>query len=59
MSDCGCEGSCPVCRNGEVDDHKCGYCKAEFCSKCHGITNHVVSENVLPCKCRKHKKRKK
>ena len=48
---CGCEGSCPVCRTGEVDDHKCNRCGAEFCSKCHGIANDVKSENVLPCKC--------
>lgn len=51
MSNCGCEGSCPVCRIGEVDYHICDYCKAEFCPKCHGITNYVRSENVLPCNC--------
>jgi len=54
MSDCGCEGSCPVCRIGEVDDHKCGRCGVEFCPKCHGITNGIESENVLPCKCEKN-----
>jgi len=53
MSDCGCEGSCPVCRLGEVDDHKCNYCEVEFCLECHGIINEVKSENVLPCKCKK------
>jgi len=53
MSNCGCEGSCPACRTGEVDDHKCYYCGVEFCPKCHGITNNIESENVLPCKCAK------
>lgn len=50
-SDHGCEGSCPVCRIGEVANHKCGACKVEFCSNCHGIINDVKSENVLACKC--------
>ena len=52
MSDCGCDGSCPVCRIGEVDDHKCDSCGVEFCPKCHGITNDIKSENVLQCKCK-------
>lgn len=54
LPDCGCEGSCPVCRIGEVDDHKCNRCGAKFCPKCHGIINNVRSENVLACKCKTH-----
>jgi hypothetical protein len=50
---CGCEGSCPVCRIGEVENHKCDSCKAEFCPKCHGVANGIKSENVSPCKCKK------
>lgn len=48
MSDCGCEGSCPVCRIGEVDDHECDSCGVVFCPKCHGVANNIKSENVLP-----------
>ena len=50
--DCGCEGSCPVCRIGEVTKHKCNSCGVEFCPECHGIKNNVQSENVLPCQCK-------
>jgi hypothetical protein len=50
---CGCEGSCPVCRIGEVANHECNRCHAKFCPKCHGITNDTKSENVLFCKCEK------
>ena len=50
MSSCGCEGSCPVCRLGEVDNHGCNRCGAKFCPKCHGVIN-KVSENVLLCRC--------
>lgn len=58
MSDCGCEGSCPICDIGEVDNHKCNRCEVQFCIKCHGILNGVKSENVLPCKCKmKHRYR--
>lgn len=63
MSNCGCEGSCPVCRIGEVDDHKCNRCGTEFCSKCHGITKEInlayshpgMKRNVSPCKCKENK----
>ena len=51
MSDCGCEGSCPVCRIGEVDNHKCDTCGAKFCPRCHGIKN-SKSDNINSCKCR-------
>jgi len=50
---CGCEGSCPACRIGEVENHKCDSCVIEFCPKCHGIVNDIKSENVMPCKCKK------
>ena len=53
MSNCGCEGSCPVCRLGEVDNHRCNRCKTIFCPKCHGIKHGCRSENVNPCKCGK------
>lgn len=56
MSKCSCEGVCPVCRIGEVSDHKCNRCKAKFCPKCHGIINGIKSENVNPCKCGKPKR---
>jgi len=52
MSNCGCEGSCPICRIGEVDDHKCDSCGAKFCPKCHGSTNRKFSPNVKPCSCK-------
>jgi len=39
MSDCGCEGSCPICQLGEVDDHRCDCCKTIFCPHCHGVVN--------------------
>lgn len=39
MSECGCEGSCPICRLGEVDDHRCDRCKTLFCPHCHGVIN--------------------
>lgn len=55
---CGCEGNCPVCRIGEVNEHKCKICNTEFCSKCHGIINGALSENVLPCKCKKYRRNK-
>jgi len=32
---CGCEGSCPVCRLGEVENHRCDRCGSRFCSQCH------------------------
>jgi len=55
MSNCGCEGSCPVCRVGEVDDHKCADCGAEFCPKCHGTKGKITSDSVMPCKCKRRK----
>jgi hypothetical protein len=47
MSQCGCEGSCPVCTIGEVDNHKCNKCGADFCPKCHG----TVRPSIMPCQC--------
>ena len=51
MSNCGCEGSCPVCRIGEVDNHKCDRCGARFCEKCHVIKSVHISKNIEKCKC--------
>jgi hypothetical protein len=56
MSDCGCEGSCPVCSIGEVDDHRCDSCGSKFCPECHGVISPegrgtVPSLNVSPCRC--------
>lgn len=60
MSDCGCEGSCPICRLGEVDDHWCPRCETEFCPQCHGRKKGpkpgkvpVVGpeEMIEPCRC--------
>ena len=51
MSECGCEGSCPVCRKGEVENHKCNRCLFEFCPVCHGTMPKYKSENVSPCLC--------
>lgn len=53
---CSCEGSCPVCRLGEVSDHKCNHCKTEFCPKCHGIMNGKVKlESIRTCRCKRKK----
>jgi hypothetical protein len=43
MSNCGCEGSCPICRTGEVDNHTCNACKANFCPTCHGIASMPIN----------------
>lgn len=53
---CSCEGSCPCCFVGEVENHKCGNCKREFCSVCHGIKSGNPHHNVLTCSCDKPKK---
>lgn len=47
---CGCEGSCPVCRVGDVDNHLCRSCGSQFCPKCHGLL-YTESENVGQCSC--------
>lgn len=50
--ECGCEGSCPNCRIGEVENHKCDYCKTEYCPKCHGISKHgKVMPQINICEC--------
>ena len=52
--DCGCEGSCPICRFGEVDNHKCDKCGTEFCPVCHGTLKKLLKylpQNVIECKC--------
>lgn len=54
MSNCGCEGSCPICRLGEVDNHKCGHCNVEFCPTCHGYiigTLRYYRAIINPCTC--------
>ena len=53
MSNCECEGSCPSCRIGEVDNHKCNKCFVEFCPNCHGVRRwgSIKNQNVLECKC--------
>ena len=53
---CSCEGSCPCCFTGEVENHKCNNCKREFCNVCHGIKSGNSHHNVLACNCDKPKK---
>ena len=48
---CFCEGSCPACIVGEVEDHRCNLCQREYCPTCHGIKSGDPSKNVLPCVC--------
>lgn len=48
---CSCEGICPVCRIGEVENHKCSRCLTEFCPVCHGTMPKYKAENVLSCIC--------
>lgn len=62
MSNCGCEGSCPICRTGEVDNHTCNNCKAIFCPTCHGIASipcdpwkQMAFAAVEPCSCNEEK----
>ena len=55
MSDCGCEGSCPICRVGEIENHKCDKCSALICCHCHGVIN-KISENLSICDCRSYQK---
>jgi hypothetical protein len=57
MSNCGCEGSCPICRIREVDNHKCNKCFVIFCPFCHGIRvwGTLKNNNVADCKCREVK----
>jgi hypothetical protein len=54
---CFCEGSCPQCRIGEVEDHKCDFCKATFCPLCHGTIDKgcLKESNILPCICMREK----
>jgi hypothetical protein len=65
MSNCGCEGSCPICRTGEVDDHECDNCKAQLCPTCHGIKTlprdpwkQMAFAAVEPCSCGEKKDEK-
>ena len=58
-TDCGCEGSCPICRFGEVENHKCNKCKTEFCPVCHGTLEELpkrLPKNVVKCECTKVRK---
>ncbi|KKU49866.1 MAG: hypothetical protein UX71_C0005G0079 [Parcubacteria group bacterium GW2011_GWA1_47_10] len=48
---CGCEGSCPSCILGEVEDHECNRCKRIFCPHCHGIKMGAPSKKVKYCSC--------
>ena len=54
---CGCEGSCPVCRTGEVSDHRCDRCRTVFCPVCHGVLawsrGICISPNTAYCQCKK------
>lgn len=55
MSKCGCEGSCPICRLGEVNNHKCDRCKTEFCNHCHGIAKDSptkINDYIKNCECK-------
>lgn len=52
MMRCRCEGSCPECRLGEVENHQCKRCGRKFCSTCHGVSS-GSAVNVEPCKCQK------
>lgn len=42
-----------MCRFGEVAEHKCDRCSAEFCSRCHGVlpTSNVLTGSVKVCIC--------
>lgn len=51
---CGCEGSCPACCVGEVENHRCNTCGREYCPRCHGISHGGPSSNVLSCSCTVH-----
>ncbi len=48
---CRCEGSCPACILGEVEEHECNRCKRTFCSRCYGIESGPPSRNVGRCSC--------
>jgi len=52
-TECGCEGSCPICRHGEVDNHVCDRCRTQYCFVCHGITSSTQfpSSGIPPCSC--------
>lgn len=54
-SSCGCEGSCPSCRLGEVEDHQCNLCGYIFCPNCHGVKKDTaiskIFPNIEPCSC--------
>jgi hypothetical protein len=47
----GLDGSCPVCRLGEVEGGKCSGCGARFCLECGGTLEGRKSANVGPCVC--------
>ena len=55
--DCSCKGSCPICRFGEIENHKCNKCKTEFCPVCHGTLKELLEwlpKNVTECECEKN-----
>jgi len=57
MNNKGLEGSCPVCKLGEVVDNECNYCRTIFCSKCGGVIRTRIGFAMIiePCKCEKKK----
>ena len=48
------EGSCPICRLGEVgkfgDNFECAKCRRRYCGKCGGVKG-PAHENVNTCSC--------
>lgn len=48
---CECEGSCPCCLLGEVENHKCNRCRREYCEKCHGIKLGMSCPDIGDCNC--------
>jgi len=47
-----CDGICPCCRFGEVENHKCNRCGREFCEKCHGLKSGRDYLNIRDCNCK-------
>jgi len=50
MTRCWCEGRCAICDTGDVMNHLCDHCEAEYCSYCHGVINdHSGILDVCEC----------
>ncbi len=64
LTESGLEGSCPLCKIGEVDYDRCDRCKVVFCIKCGGWINRGLYPNdesiiyVAKCKCQENSKGK-